>query len=367
MLKHRRFIKSLSTVQLLPGITQKKVKTDRLEVAYLEAGTGNIPLVLVHGNCSSSHYFQDFMLALAAKAIYTVYAPDMRGYGDSEVLSVDATGGMRDFSNDLNAFVQSLDLNPFHLLGWSLGGNIAMQYVIDHPGNVHSLTLESVSSPFGFGGTKDSVGTPTWPDFAGSGGGTANPEFVQRIAQGDRGSDQFSPRTVMNTFYFKPPFRAAPDREEIYVTSILSCKVVEGIYPGDMTSSNNWPNVAPGIQGPNNALSPKYMNQAAFATISNKPPVLWIRGADDQIVSDTSFFDFGFLGQLGAVPGWPGVEVYPPQPMIAQIHTVLDDYQAHGGQYREVIIPDCGHSPHIEKPDTVFELVHSFLQQYEGK
>ena len=134
----------MSTVQLLPGITQKKVKTDRLEVAYLEAGTGSIPLVLVHGNCSSSHFFQDFMLALAAKAIYTVYAPDMRGYGDSEVLSVDATGGMRDFSNDLNAFVQSLDLNPFHLLGWSLGGNIAMQYVIDHPGNVHSLTLESV-------------------------------------------------------------------------------------------------------------------------------------------------------------------------------------------------------------------------------
>ena len=123
------------------------------------------------------------MLALAAKAIYTVYAPDMRGYGDSEVLSVDATGGMRDFSNDLNAFVQSLDLNPFHLLGWSLGGNIAMQYVIDHPGNVHSLTLESVSSPFGFGGTKDSVGTPTWPDFAGSGGGTANPHMRHTAGQ----------------------------------------------------------------------------------------------------------------------------------------------------------------------------------------
>ncbi|TMF48335.1 MAG: alpha/beta hydrolase, partial [Chloroflexi bacterium] len=99
----------------------------------------------------------------------------------------------------------------------------------------------------------------------------------------------------------------------------------------------------------------------------SQPFVLWMRGADDQIVSDTSFFDFGFLGQLGAVPGWPGAEVYPPQPMVTQVRTVLDDYQAHGGQYREVIIPDCGHSPHIEKPDTVFELVHSFLQGYEGK
>ena len=107
----------MSTVQLLPGIAQTKVKTDRLEVAYLEAGLGNTPLVLVHGNCSSSHFFQDFMLALAAKGHYTVYAPDMRGYSDSEVLSVDGTRGMRDFSDDLNAYVQALDLNSFHLLG----------------------------------------------------------------------------------------------------------------------------------------------------------------------------------------------------------------------------------------------------------
>ncbi|HLL07010.1 MAG TPA: hypothetical protein VK539_40920 [Myxococcaceae bacterium] len=33
--------------------------------------------------------------------------------------------------------------------------------------------------------------------------------------------------------------------------------------------------------------------------------MLRIRGADDQIVSDTSLFDFGLLGSLSAVPGWP--------------------------------------------------------------
>jgi len=358
----------MSTAQLLlPGITQRKVKTDRLEMAYLEAGTGKIPLVLVHGNCSSSLFFQDLMLALAATNQYQVYAPDMRGYGDTETLAVDATRGMRDFSDDLASFAQSLGLTSFHLLGWSLGGNIVMQYAIDYPGTLRSLLLEAPGSPFGFGGSKGAEGSPTWPDFAGSGGGTANPEFVQRLARGDRSDEPFSPRMTMNTFYFKPPFRAAPDREEIYVTAMLSMQVAPGNYPGDLTPSDNWPTVAPGTQGVNNALSPKYMNQANFATIPSQPFVLWIRGADDQIVSDTSFFDFGFLGQLGAVPGWPGAEVYPPQPMVTQVRTVLDDYQAHGGQYREVIIPDCGHSPHIEKPDTVFELVHSFLQQYEGK
>jgi pimeloyl-ACP methyl ester carboxylesterase len=239
-----------------------------------------------------------------------------------------------------------------------------MQYALDHPGPLRTLTLQAPGSPFGFGGTKGLEGTPTWPDFAGSGGGTANPTFVQRIAQGDRGNEQFSPRTVMNTFYFKPPFQVAADREEIYVTSILSCKVAEGIYPGDMTPSQHWPNVAPGTQGPNNALSPRYLNQAAFATISQKPPTLWIHGADDQIVSDTSLFDFGFLGQLGAVPGWPGADIYPAQPMISQLRLVLNAYQEHGGHFSEVILPDCGHAPHIEKQDDVLKRFTEFVENH---
>ncbi|HEY1354397.1 MAG TPA: hypothetical protein VGF67_32710 [Ktedonobacteraceae bacterium] len=54
-----------SSVQVLPGIVQRRVRTRRLEMACLAAGEGQVPLVLVHGNCSSSHFFQNFMLALA--------------------------------------------------------------------------------------------------------------------------------------------------------------------------------------------------------------------------------------------------------------------------------------------------------------
>ncbi len=349
----------MDTTPIFSGITQCQVNTDRLQIAYLTAGSGDIPIVLLHGNVSSSLFYQDFMLALVAANRYTIYAPDMRGFGDTQALPIDATRGVRDFSDDLAAFVQALSLPSFHLFGWSMGGNVAMQYAIDYPGTLLTLTLQAPGSPFGFGGTKGPEGTPTWPDFAGSGGGTANPDFVQRIGRGDRGNDPTSPRAVMNAFYFKPPFRALPDREEVYVTSMLSSNVTEGIYPGDMTPSSNWPNVAPGVQGPNNALSPKYLNQADFVTISQKPPVLWIRGADDQIVSDTSLLEFGYLGHLGAVPGWPGPEIYPAQPMIAQVRQVLEAYQTHGGIYREIVLPDCGHSPHIEKHEQVLDI---FLQ-----
>ena len=325
----------MSTEQLLPGITQHRIKTSRIEIAYLEAGAGSNPIMLVHGNCSSSLFFQDFMLSLAATNRYTVYAPDRRGYGDSEALPVDATRGVRDFSDDLATFANALGLTSFHLLGWSLGGNIVMQYAIDYPGTLRSLTLEAAGSP-----------------------------FVQRIAQGDRGSEQSSPRTVLNNYYFKPTFQAAPDREEIYLTGLLSTRVGPGNYPGDVTPSNNWPNVAPGAKGVNNAISPKYLDQGEFANISHKPPVLWVHGADDQIVSDTSLFDLGFLGQLGAVPGWPGADVYPPQPMKTQLRTVLNNYQQNGGQFHEVLVADCGHSPHIEKQAQVLQLFTEFLDAH---
>src|SRR5258708_22978762 len=90
----------------------------------------------------------------------------MRGYGDSETLPVDATRGVRDFSDDLASFVQVLGLPPFHLLGWSLGGNIAIQYAIEHPRAIRSFTLESTDSPFGFGGSKGVEGSLTWPHSA---------------------------------------------------------------------------------------------------------------------------------------------------------------------------------------------------------
>src|SRR5581483_12493076 len=95
---------------LLPGIKPHTIKTDRLIIAYLQAGVGIIPIVLVHGNTSSSSFYQDFLLALAKSGHYTIYAPDMRGFGQSEGLPVNATRGARDFSDDLAAFVQTLNL-----------------------------------------------------------------------------------------------------------------------------------------------------------------------------------------------------------------------------------------------------------------
>jgi len=81
------------------------------------------------------------------------------------------------------------------------------------------------------------------------------------------------------------------------------------------------------------------------------PPVLWLRGTDDVIVSDHSLYDLAYLGSIGAIPGWPGEQTWPPQPMLAQTRAVLDGYAAAGGRYREVAIDDAAHSPHLDQPE----------------
>ena len=73
---------------------------------------------------------------------------------------------MADFSDDLHALLTETDLVPAGLLtmlGWSLGGGVAMRYAIDHAERLAGLILESPASPYGFGGTKDVDGTPAGP------------------------------------------------------------------------------------------------------------------------------------------------------------------------------------------------------------
>jgi pimeloyl-ACP methyl ester carboxylesterase len=37
--------------------------------------------------------------------------------------------------------------------------------------------------------------------------------------------------------------------------------------------------------------------------------------------------------------------------MVAQTRSVLDGYAAAGGRYREVVIEDAGHGPHLDQPE----------------
>ena len=350
----------MSTVPTLPGITSKMVDTPRLQMHVLFSGPEEgTPVLFIHGNASSATYWEEIMLKLPEG--FRGVAPDLRGYGDTEDKLIDANYGVGDFVNDLLGLMDTLKIEKTHVVGHSMGGAIIFSLLPAAGDKILSATLVSPGSPFGFGGTKDVDGQPCYDDFAGSGGGVVNPEFPKLMAAGDRSTDnpQASPRVVMNSFYWKPPF--VPAREEDLLSSLMTEKVGEQKYPGDFVASGNWPNVAPGNFGPINALSPKYVGNTVkdFIASPNKPHVLWIRGDSDMIVSDNSFFDFGTLGKLGYVPGWPGEDVYPPQPMVGQTRHVLEQYKANGGSYEEVVIKETGHTPYVEKPE---EFMNAFTK-----
>ena len=334
-------------MSLFEGIIARTVSTSRLKVNVLErAGqaTDAPAIVLVHGNVSSSLFWQEIMLQLPADL--PVYAIDLRGFGDSETAPVDATRGLRDFSDDVAATIDELGLGAVHLVGWSMGGGVAMQYALDHP--VLSLTLQAPVSPYGFGGTRLD-GTRLTDDDAGVGGGGANPAFVASITEQDAGADNpMGSRAVFRSAYVAAGYTS--DHEDTWVESMLTTKTGDANYPGTAAASENWPGFAAGDKGVLNTMAPKYFNVSGIVDLAVKPPVLWIRGDSDAIVADATFFDINYLGQAGVIPGWPGEDVAPAQPMISQTRAVFEKYAANGGSYTELVFENCGHSPHLEYP-----------------
>ncbi|WP_262173742.1 alpha/beta fold hydrolase [Saccharococcus sp. Marseille-Q5394] len=123
------------------------------QIAYRERDGGEQVVVLVHGNMTSSKHWDVLIDELDSK--YKIYAPDLRGFGESTYN--DRVTGIRDFSEDLAGFIETLELEKFHLVGWSTGGAVCMQYVADHPGKCEKLLLLASASTRGypFFGTKE--------------------------------------------------------------------------------------------------------------------------------------------------------------------------------------------------------------------
>ena len=338
-------------------VNERTVETSRLTTFVLEEGEGE-PVVFVHGNLSDAEVWRE-QLGLLPDG-YRGVALDLRGYGRSEHKPVDATRGVDDYAEDLRGLIEALDLGAVHLVAHSLGGVVAYRYTMNHPDLVRSLTLVAPVSPYGFGGTK-ADGTPCWDDFAGSGGGAANAEFVHQLDAGDRSADKdSSPRNIIRTIFFPEPDDIR--EEDAILESMLRGAVGEDHYPGDTETCDHWPGITPGTRGVLNAISPKYLDLSGFADCGASAPVLWVHGDDDAVISDTSLTDLGHLGAIGAVPGWPGEDAHPAQPMEHQTRQVLSRYAAASGSYREEVLAGTGHFVFTQMPQEFAELLHTHLR-----
>jgi pimeloyl-ACP methyl ester carboxylesterase len=356
-------------IQHLEGIGVTRITTSRLETQVLSAGDRTLePVIFLHGNVSAGTIWEELMLELNRQ--FWCLAPDLRGFGkaDSDAL-IDATRGVMEWVDDLEALADALDIEHFHLVGHSLGGMVTWGALAQLSDRLLSATLIAPGSPYGFGGTHGEEGNPNNKEFTGSGAGIVNPNLVAKINEGDRTENDplFSPRVVLNRLVWKPDFR--PAREEDLLTAMLQVHKGPKRYPGDYTESNLWPGTAPGKWGAANAISPKYNQQLVeqLLAIDAKPNLLWMQGEDDLVISDTSYSEPGFQGKMGVRPDWPGAEMFPPQPMVSQTRSVLDRYEDRGGIVTRLMVPDSGHSPFLEKPNLVIPELKKHLLQSRTK
>ena len=109
-------------------------------VNFIQAGQGS-PVILVHGLAASLHDWDELLPTLAQNG-YAGYALDLLGHGESA-----KPGNISEYTSDnvfahMCSWIESLVLEePLVLIGHSLGGHLALQYIRKYPGKVRALVL----------------------------------------------------------------------------------------------------------------------------------------------------------------------------------------------------------------------------------
>ena len=120
------------------NIDSKNIKVNGRDIHYLTAGQGD-PLVVIHGGAGGAETWKKNIAALCDN--YTVYAPDLPGYGGSQPLAGDYY--IPELTEFVDSFSDNLGLESFHLMGHSLGGGVALNYALKSPHKIRKLVLIS--------------------------------------------------------------------------------------------------------------------------------------------------------------------------------------------------------------------------------
>lgn len=125
--------------------SDRTAKVNNVRLHYVIGGIGE-PVVLLHGWPQTWYEWHKMMPALASR--YTVIAPDMRGFGDSEK---PASGYEKtNVAEDIYQLVQQLGFQQVNLIGHDIGGMVAYAFAAQHPEAVRHLVLTEFVMP-GFG------------------------------------------------------------------------------------------------------------------------------------------------------------------------------------------------------------------------
>ena len=159
--------------------TPKSEKFDSggVQIHYLVAGQGQ-PVVLIHGLNASAELNWNLPGVVAELAKdHQVIALDLRGHGRSDKPQGDDAYGLA-VVEDVVRLLDHLHVQRAHVVGYSLGGMVALKLMAEHPERVISGTLG------GMGWLREGSGLARiWERMPAREGSRTPPEFVQSIGK----------------------------------------------------------------------------------------------------------------------------------------------------------------------------------------
>jgi len=119
----------------------KTAEVDNNKIRYLEEGSSENTLLLLHGLGASAERWEYVIPHFARK--FRVVVPDLIGFGYSDKPMADYT--IEYFSEFMSKFVDKIGIKELNIVGSSLGGQIAAEYTVNHNENIRKLVLVSPS------------------------------------------------------------------------------------------------------------------------------------------------------------------------------------------------------------------------------
>lgn len=113
---------------------------------YIDEGNSKETILLVHGNMSSGVHYKPLIEKF--KKDFRVIAPDMRGFGDSSYNK--RIESLEDLSDDLYLFLKELNINRVHVAGWSTGGAVVLKLAAKHSEIIDKIILIESASYRGY-------------------------------------------------------------------------------------------------------------------------------------------------------------------------------------------------------------------------
>ena len=119
------------------------LSVNNINLYYEETGEGET-MVFLHGYTGSSQDWANQIPSVSKK--YRALAMDSRGHGRSEAPTEEEDYSVKIFSEDVYALLLKLGIEKCCLVGHSMGGFMALQFVLDHPEIIKALVLVDTSS-----------------------------------------------------------------------------------------------------------------------------------------------------------------------------------------------------------------------------